>query len=86
MLAMTHPPAPRPLADSERLPVQKHRNAETTKSPEKEDVPVVEKKIKKPRKKEKKHREKEREKKEKRKEEKEVGAGSRVRGPRSPPR
>ncbi|XP_058584450.1 AP-3 complex subunit delta-1 isoform X2 [Neofelis nebulosa] len=61
----------RPLADSERLPVQKHRNAETTKSPEKEDVPVVEKKIKKPRKKEKKHREKEREKKEKRKEEKE---------------
>uniref|UniRef100_A0A667G6S0 AP-3 complex subunit delta-1 n=1 Tax=Lynx canadensis TaxID=61383 RepID=A0A667G6S0_LYNCA len=75
----------RPLADSERLPVQKHRNAETTKSPEKEDVPVVEKKIKKPRKKEKKHREKEREKKEKRKEEKEVGAGSRVQGPRSPP-
>ncbi|XP_044899022.1 AP-3 complex subunit delta-1 isoform X4 [Felis catus] len=61
----------RPLADSERLPVQKHRNAETTKSPEKEDVPFVEKKIKKPRKKEKKHREKEREKKEKRKEEKE---------------
>uniref|UniRef100_A0A8C8WPK8 AP-3 complex subunit delta-1 n=2 Tax=Panthera TaxID=9688 RepID=A0A8C8WPK8_PANLE len=61
----------RPLADSERLPVQKHRNAETTKSPEKEDVLVVEKKIKKPRKKEKKHREKEREKKEKRKEEKE---------------
>ncbi|XP_047704965.1 AP-3 complex subunit delta-1 isoform X1 [Prionailurus viverrinus] len=61
----------RPLADSERLPVQKHRNAETTKSPEKEDVPVVEKKMKKPRKKEKQHREKEREKKEKRKQEKE---------------
>ncbi|GAB5567491.1 AP-3 complex subunit delta-1 isoform X4 [Prionailurus iriomotensis] len=57
----------RPLADSERLPVQKHRNAETTKSPEKEDVPVVEKKMKKPRKKEKQHREKERDKKEKRK-------------------
>ncbi|XP_043441961.1 AP-3 complex subunit delta-1 isoform X1 [Prionailurus bengalensis] len=61
----------RPLADSERLPVQKHRNAETTKSPEKEDVPAVEKKMKKPRKKEKQHREKEREKKEKRKQEKE---------------
>uniref|UniRef100_A0ABI8ASX2 AP-3 complex subunit delta domain-containing protein n=1 Tax=Felis catus TaxID=9685 RepID=A0ABI8ASX2_FELCA len=66
----------RPLADSERLPVQKHRNAETTKSPEKEDVPFVEKKIKKPRKKEKKHREKEREKKEKRKEEKEGEPGA----------
>uniref|UniRef100_A0A673V144 AP-3 complex subunit delta-1 n=1 Tax=Suricata suricatta TaxID=37032 RepID=A0A673V144_SURSU len=61
----------KPLADSEKLPVQKHRNAETTKSPEKEDVPVVEKKMKKPRKKEKKHREKERGKKEKGKEEKE---------------
>uniref|UniRef100_A0A8C0KZY7 AP-3 complex subunit delta n=1 Tax=Canis lupus dingo TaxID=286419 RepID=A0A8C0KZY7_CANLU len=66
----------KPLADSEKLPVQKHRNAETSKSPEKEDVPVVEKKVKKPKKKDKKHREKEREKKEKGKEarvEKEVG-------------
>lgn len=56
---------PRPLADSEKLPVQKHRNAETSKSPEKEDVPLVEKKSKKPKKKEKKHKEKEREKKKK---------------------
>lgn len=54
-------PLPRPLADSEKLPVQKHRNAETSKSPQKEDVPVVEKKSKKPKKKEKKHRERERE-------------------------
>uniref|UniRef100_A0A8C7AM04 AP-3 complex subunit delta-1 n=1 Tax=Neovison vison TaxID=452646 RepID=A0A8C7AM04_NEOVI len=53
----------RPLADSEKLPVQKHRNADTSKSPEKEDVPVKERKIKKPKKKEKKHKEKEREKK-----------------------
>ncbi|XP_062966541.1 AP-3 complex subunit delta-1 isoform X2 [Cynocephalus volans] len=51
----------KPLADSEKLPVQKHRNAETSKSPEKEDVPVVEKKRKKP-KKEKKHKEKAKEK------------------------
>ncbi|XP_032321924.1 AP-3 complex subunit delta-1 [Camelus ferus] len=50
----------KPLADSEKLPVQKHRNAETSKSPEKEDVPIVEKKSKKPKKKEKKHKEKER--------------------------
>uniref|UniRef100_A0A8D2DMC9 AP-3 complex subunit delta-1 n=1 Tax=Sciurus vulgaris TaxID=55149 RepID=A0A8D2DMC9_SCIVU len=59
----------RPLADSEKLPVQKHRNAETSKSPQKEDVPLVEKKSKKPKKKEKKHREreKEREKEEQRK-------------------
>nr|XP_014336404.1 PREDICTED: AP-3 complex subunit delta-1 isoform X2 [Bos mutus] len=55
----------KPLADSEKLPVQKHRNAETSKSPEKEDVPLVEKKSKKPKKKEKKHKEKEREKKKK---------------------
>ncbi|XP_055284867.1 AP-3 complex subunit delta-1 [Moschus berezovskii] len=55
----------KPLADSEKLPVQKHRNAETSKSPEKEDVPLVEKKNKKPKKKEKKHKEKEREKKKK---------------------
>ncbi|KAG8519145.1 AP-3 complex subunit delta-1, partial [Galemys pyrenaicus] len=53
----------KPLADSEKLPIQKHRNAETSKSPEKDDVPVVEKKSKKPKKKEKKHKEKEREKK-----------------------
>uniref|UniRef100_A0A5G2QX26 Adaptor related protein complex 3 subunit delta 1 n=1 Tax=Sus scrofa TaxID=9823 RepID=A0A5G2QX26_PIG len=58
----------KPLADSEKLPVQKHRNAETPKSPEKEDIPVIEKKSKKPKKKEKKHKEKEREKKKKRKE------------------
>ncbi|VCW50416.1 unnamed protein product [Gulo gulo] len=58
----------RPLADSEKLPVQKHRNADACKSPEKEDVPVMEKKIKKPKKKEKQHKEKEREKKKKGKE------------------
>lgn len=58
------PPFPRrPLADSEKLPIQKHRNAETSKSPENEDVPIVGKKSKKPKKKEKKHREKERERK-----------------------
>nr|KAF6479043.1 adaptor related protein complex 3 subunit delta 1 [Molossus molossus] len=51
----------KPLADSEKLPIQKHRNAETSKSPEKEDVPVIEKKSKKPRKKEKKHKERNRE-------------------------
>ncbi|XP_055227135.1 AP-3 complex subunit delta-1 isoform X2 [Gorilla gorilla gorilla] len=56
----------KPLADSEKLPIQKHRNTETSKSPEK-DVPMVEKKSKKPKKKEKKHKEKERDK-EKRKE------------------
>ncbi|XP_026336756.1 AP-3 complex subunit delta-1 isoform X2 [Ursus arctos] len=61
----------KPLADSEKLPVQKHRNTDTSKSPEKEDVPIVEKKVKKPKKKEKKHREKEREKREKGKEQKE---------------
>lgn len=53
----------RPLADSEKLPIQKHRNTETSKSPENEDIPVVGKKSKKPKKKEKKHREKERERK-----------------------
>ncbi|XP_055104649.2 AP-3 complex subunit delta-1 isoform X4 [Symphalangus syndactylus] len=57
----------KPLADSEKLPIQKHRNAETSKSPEK-DVPVVEKKSKKPKKKEKKHKEKERDKEKKKKE------------------
>uniref|UniRef100_H0XB34 AP-3 complex subunit delta n=1 Tax=Otolemur garnettii TaxID=30611 RepID=H0XB34_OTOGA len=59
----------KPLADSEKLPVQKHRDTETSKSPEKENVAVVEKKSKKPKKKEKKHKEKEREK-EKKKEKK----------------
>lgn len=53
------------MADSEKLPVQKHRNAETVKSPEKEGVPGVEKKSKKPKKKEKKPKEREREKKDK---------------------
>ncbi|XP_014651510.1 PREDICTED: AP-3 complex subunit delta-1 isoform X1 [Ceratotherium simum simum] len=62
----------KPLADSEKLPVQKHRDAEPSKSPEKETVPVVEKKSKKPKKKEKKHKEKgrERERKERKKEKK----------------
>ncbi|XP_076775503.1 AP-3 complex subunit delta-1 [Arvicanthis niloticus] len=55
----------KPLADSEKLPVQKHRNAETVKSPEKEGVPGVEKKSKKPKKKEKKPKERERERKDK---------------------
>ncbi|XP_024093021.3 AP-3 complex subunit delta-1 isoform X1 [Pongo pygmaeus] len=59
----------KPLADSEKLPIQKHRNAETSKSPEK-DVPVVEKKRKKPKKKEKKHKEKERDKEKKKEKEK----------------
>nr|XP_020636445.1 AP-3 complex subunit delta-1 isoform X2 [Pogona vitticeps] len=57
----------RPLADSEKLPVQRHRNADVLKSPQETDVPPAEKKSKKPKKKEKKHKEKEREK-EKRKE------------------
>ncbi|XP_066491121.1 AP-3 complex subunit delta-1 isoform X4 [Tiliqua scincoides] len=50
----------RPLADSEKLPVQRHRNASELKSPQDAEVPPVEKKIKKPKKKEKKHKEKER--------------------------
>ncbi|XP_039103917.1 AP-3 complex subunit delta-1 isoform X1 [Hyaena hyaena] len=65
----------RPLADSEKLPVQKHRNAEAAKSPE-EAVPAAEKKMTKPRKKEKKHRERERGKKEQGKEEKEEEPGA----------
>uniref|UniRef100_A0A2K5DIU2 AP-3 complex subunit delta-1 n=1 Tax=Aotus nancymaae TaxID=37293 RepID=A0A2K5DIU2_AOTNA len=60
----------KPLADSEKLPIQKHRNAETSKSPEKEDVPVAEKKSKKPKKKEKKHKEKGRDKEKKKEKEK----------------
>ncbi|XP_060641119.2 AP-3 complex subunit delta-1 isoform X1 [Anolis sagrei] len=59
----------RPLADSEKLPVQRHRNAEGLKSPQETEAPPAEKKSKKPKKKEKKHKEKEREK-EKRKERK----------------
>uniref|UniRef100_A0A670Y219 AP-3 complex subunit delta-1 n=1 Tax=Pseudonaja textilis TaxID=8673 RepID=A0A670Y219_PSETE len=57
----------KPLTDSEALPVQRHRNADSLKSPQETQVPPVEKKSKKPKKKEKKHKEKEREK-EKRKE------------------
>ncbi|XP_024595829.1 AP-3 complex subunit delta-1 isoform X3 [Neophocaena asiaeorientalis asiaeorientalis] len=62
----------KPLADSEKLPVQKHRDAETSKSPERQDVTVVEKKSKKPKRKEKKQKEKEREKKKKKEAEKGV--------------
>ncbi|KFU92512.1 AP-3 complex subunit delta-1, partial [Chaetura pelagica] len=51
----------KPLADSEKLPVQRHRNVETLKSPDTE-APLVEQKSKKPKKKEKKHKEKERDK------------------------
>ena len=57
--AMPPVTTPRPLADSEKLPVQKHRDAETSKSPERQDIAVVEKKSKKPKRKEKKHKEKE---------------------------
>ncbi|XP_055968740.1 AP-3 complex subunit delta-1 [Sorex fumeus] len=63
----------KPLADSEKLPVQKHRHPEPSRSPEKEEAPAAEKKSRKPKKKEKKekkHKEKEK-KKEKKKEEKE---------------
>ncbi|XP_026941465.1 AP-3 complex subunit delta-1 isoform X1 [Sagmatias obliquidens] len=62
----------KPLADSEKLPVQKHRDTETSKSPERQDVTVVEKKSKKPKRKEKKQKEKEREKKKKKEAEKGV--------------
>lgn len=58
----------KPLADSEKLPVQKHRHPEPSQSPEKEDTPVVTK-SKKP-KKEKKHKEKEKKEKKKKKKEK----------------
>uniref|UniRef100_A0A670K3W1 AP-3 complex subunit delta-1 n=1 Tax=Podarcis muralis TaxID=64176 RepID=A0A670K3W1_PODMU len=57
----------KPLADSEKLPVQRHRNANDLKSPQEAEVLPAEKKSKRPKKKEKKHKEKEREK-EKRKE------------------
>ncbi|KFZ48783.1 AP-3 complex subunit delta-1, partial [Antrostomus carolinensis] len=59
----------KPLADSEKLPVQRHRNVETLKSPDSE-APLVEKKSKKPKKKEKKHKEKERDKGKKKEKEK----------------
>ncbi|XP_065278083.1 AP-3 complex subunit delta-1 isoform X1 [Emys orbicularis] len=59
----------KPLADSEKLPVQRHRNAENLKSPDTE-APLVGKKSKKPKKKEKKHKEKEREKEKKKEREK----------------
>ncbi|XP_062366183.1 AP-3 complex subunit delta-1 isoform X1 [Cinclus cinclus] len=59
----------KPLADSEKLPVQRHRNVETLKSPDSE-APLVEKKIKKPKKKEKKHKDKERDKGKKKEKEK----------------
>ncbi|XP_058138125.1 LOW QUALITY PROTEIN: AP-3 complex subunit delta-1 [Dasypus novemcinctus] len=76
----------RPLADSEKLPVQKHRNAETPKSPEKEEVPVGEKKSRKAKKKEKKHREKERDKeRRKEKEKKDRKPGTEQTAPRPPP-
>uniref|UniRef100_A0A7M4ERW5 AP-3 complex subunit delta-1 n=1 Tax=Crocodylus porosus TaxID=8502 RepID=A0A7M4ERW5_CROPO len=61
----------KPLADSEKLPVQKHRNTENLKSPDTE-VPLVEKKSKKPKKKEKKHKEREREKEKKKDKERKV--------------
>uniref|UniRef100_A0A672ULH5 AP-3 complex subunit delta-1 n=1 Tax=Strigops habroptila TaxID=2489341 RepID=A0A672ULH5_STRHB len=61
----------KPLADSEKLPVQRHRNVETLKSPDSEAL-LVEKKSKKPKKKEKKHKEKEREKGKKKEKEKKV--------------
>uniref|UniRef100_A0A8C4J361 AP-3 complex subunit delta-1 n=1 Tax=Dromaius novaehollandiae TaxID=8790 RepID=A0A8C4J361_DRONO len=59
----------KPLADSEKLPVQRHRNAEDLKSPDSE-APLAEKKSKKPKKKEKKHKEKERDKGKKKEKEK----------------
>lgn len=62
----------RPLADSEKLPVQRHRNANELKSPQEAEVPPVEKKSKKPKKKEKKHKEKEREKEKKKHQEKKM--------------
>uniref|UniRef100_A0A8C2TF62 AP-3 complex subunit delta-1 n=1 Tax=Coturnix japonica TaxID=93934 RepID=A0A8C2TF62_COTJA len=61
----------KPLADSEKLPVQRHRNAEAPKTPDSE-VPPVEKKSKKPKKKEKKHKEKEKDKGKKKEKEKKV--------------
>uniref|UniRef100_A0A8C0JEE7 AP-3 complex subunit delta-1 n=1 Tax=Chelonoidis abingdonii TaxID=106734 RepID=A0A8C0JEE7_CHEAB len=61
----------KPLADSEKLPVQRHRNAENLKLPDTE-TPLVGKKSKKPKKKEKKHKEREREKEKKKEIEKKV--------------
>ncbi|CAM5177274.1 unnamed protein product [Eretmochelys imbricata] len=65
----------KPLADSEKLPVQRHRNAENLKSPDTE-APLVGKKSKKPKKKEKKHKEKGREKEKKKEREKKVAEES----------
>ncbi|XP_032481981.1 AP-3 complex subunit delta-1 isoform X6 [Phocoena sinus] len=77
----------KPLADSEKLPVQKHRDAETSKSAERQDVTVVEKKSKKPKRKEKKQKEKEREKKKKKEAEKEEpGVNAAVTAPKEEPR
>lgn len=70
-LKVTHHAFLRPLADSEKLPVQKHRNTENLKSPDTE-APLVEKKSKKPKKKEKKHKEREREKEKKKDKERKV--------------
>nr|XP_006129029.2 AP-3 complex subunit delta-1 isoform X1 [Pelodiscus sinensis] len=61
----------KPLADSEKLPVQTHRNAENLKSPDTE-APLVEKRSKKPKKKEKKHKEKEREREKKKEKDRKV--------------
>ncbi|XP_053152481.1 AP-3 complex subunit delta-1 isoform X2 [Hemicordylus capensis] len=52
----------KPLADSEKLPVQKHRNVDGLKSPQDAEAPLVEKKSKKPKKEKKKHKEREKEK------------------------
>ncbi|XP_053559053.1 AP-3 complex subunit delta-1 isoform X2 [Bombina bombina] len=60
----------KPLADTEKLPVQKHRNTDTLKSPENE-VSTLDSKIKKSSKKEKKHLEAERVKKKEKKKSKE---------------
>ncbi|XP_028341420.1 AP-3 complex subunit delta-1 isoform X2 [Physeter macrocephalus] len=72
----------KPLADSEKLPVQKHRDAETSKSPERQDVTVMEKKSKKPKRKEKKHKEKEREKRKEEAEKEEPGVNTAVTAPK----
>ncbi|XP_061456630.1 AP-3 complex subunit delta-1 isoform X2 [Rhineura floridana] len=63
----------KPLADSEKLPVQRHRDADSLKSPqEAEAAPLAEKKSKRPKKKEKKHKGKEREKEKKKGKEREA--------------
>lgn len=50
------------MADSEKLPVQRHRNPNGLQSPPDAEVAPIEKKSKKPKKKEKKHRGREKEK------------------------